>query len=601
MKEVSCRLFDVLLRDLRARGIDAERLVEGTSYSPAHLADKDERVDWSAFLRMMQNARTIWSRDQLIGLGERSTEGPLVQFIGVVARIRFSVATFYEWVCAPDGLGSQMISCTRPTTRLEGPGRLVVEVRMAPGFAPSEELFLITQGTYAAMPKMMGAPPAKVRLVLRPDGADFHVRFTEPRGLVPAVRRLVTAPFNLRRVAHELQDAHTSLLARYEELDTARAQVEVQREVLDLAYQFGQQIWSKRDLREIGDTATKTLLGRRGLLGVRLTIRAFGEICAERGERTGAPTAVVELAADKGRLEAWTAGRDPDCQRLLELVAPTIALAIDNAVAYRDLAEYQVGLEKLVDERTTELRSARDQLAGLVERLEEAKASRENFFANISHEIRTPLSLILLAAGDVERRAGAVLDPRAREGLGAINEGARKLLRLVDELLLLAAGQAGKLELSPEPTDLVALTTHLASAWRPAAEANDLELHVQQPASLVASVDPIAFERVASNLLSNAVKYTPRGGRIDLELALEPDGIRFSVLDTGRGIEPELATRLFRRFERGAGDDRRRSGTGIGLALVKQLVEAHGGTVLAEPRAQGGTELRVQLPRSRVI
>src|SRR5262249_10729209 len=154
------------------------------------------------------------------------------------------------------------------------------------------------------------------------------------------------------------------------------------------------------------------------------------------------------------------------------------------------------------------------------------------FFGNITHEIRTPLSLILLAANDIETRAGRALDERARRGLGAVTDAAHKLVRLVDELLLLAAGQEDKLRPAPERTHLGALVGARVAAWRPAAEAAGLELIEHPTPSVMANVDPVALERVASNLLSNAVKYTPRGGAIEVELADEPDGLRLSVFDT---------------------------------------------------------------------
>jgi signal transduction histidine kinase len=265
------------------------------------------------------------------------------------------------------------------------------------------------------------------------------------------------------------------------------------------------------------------------------------------------------------------------------------------------LAEYQAGLERKVDERTRELREARDQLATTVDQLREAQEVRQRFFANISHEIRTPLSLILLAARDVETRTGAALDDRARGNLGSIGDAARKLVRLVDELLLLAAGQEGKLRVHREPTDLAELLRRLEIAWRPAAEAAGLELAVDLPAVLIANVDPVAIERIASNLVSNAVKYTPKPGRVDIVLAVEPSGVRLSVLDTGPGIAEELASRLFGRFERATSAERVKAGTGLGLSLVKQLVEVHGGQVQALPRAGAGCELRVVLPLAVVL
>ena len=262
-----------------------------------------------------------------------------------------------------------------------------------------------------------------------------------------------------------------------------------------------------------------------------------------------------------------------------------------------ELEKYQRNLERLVEERTAELRDARDQLAGTVEQLREAQGARERFFANISHEIRTPLSLILLAAGDVEAKAGHLLDERGRSNLSTVADSARKLVRLVDELLLLAAADETKLALEPRATDVSRLITTLGATWLPAAEAAGLTLVVRTQPSLVGLVDPVALERIATNLVSNAVKYTPSGGTVELEAALEPLGIRISVLDTGPGIAPELRSRLFGRFERGASG---RSGSGIGLSLVKQLVVAHGGTVDAIDRPGGGTEMRVSLPDHRL-
>ena len=116
---------------------------------------------------------------------------------------------------------------------------------MLPGYARSEELFLVSQGTYAAMPRMLGAAPAQVRAVAIPEGIRYHIEFTESRGVIPAVRRFVTSPFNMKRAADELADAHTSLIARYRELEDARTDLERQRELLALAYELGQRIWAR--------------------------------------------------------------------------------------------------------------------------------------------------------------------------------------------------------------------------------------------------------------------------------------------------------------------------------------------------------------------
>jgi signal transduction histidine kinase len=326
----------------------------------------------------------------------------------------------------------------------------------------------------------------------------------------------------------------------------------------------------------------------------------------------------LEKLTNGGRFHITVPKRTPfltRARRALTYPFTVRAVAGELKAAHEDLAEryqqleqtrdelehYKNNLEKLVDERTVELRQARDQLAATVLQLEEAQQARQRFFGNISHEIRTPLSLILLAAADIERRSGPALDERSLRNLGAVADAAHKLVRLVDELLLLAAGQEDKLRVHPEPTDLGALVDNTVTAWRLAAAAAGLELVHRGAASLLVHVDPVAIERVLSNLLSNAVKYTPRGGALAVELAAEPGGVRLSVLDTGPGIDQELAGRLFGRYERAVGEDRRKAGTGIGLAVVWELVQAHGGTVAAVSREGPGTEMRVTLPSSIVL
>ena len=263
----------------------------------------------------------------------------------------------------------------------------------------------------------------------------------------------------------------------------------------------------------------------------------------------------------------------------------------------RELDAYKTDLERLVEVRTSELSVARDQLSDTVVQLRDAQSAREKFFANISHEIRTPLSLVLLAAGDIEHRAGDALDDRARGALGAVSDAARKVVRLVDDLLLLAAGQEGQAPPSPRdrrprdarrPGDRRHGSTQLRQAGSSSRRASSRTC--SRPSI------PSRSSACVSNLISNAVKYTPRGGKIEVELAKVENGVRISVFDNGPGIDPELAQRLFGRFERAEDAHRRSKGTGIGLSLVKQLVAAHDGEVGAYARSTGGTEMRVVLP-----
>src|SRR5215831_7918082 len=424
----------------------------------------------------------------------------------------------------------------------------------------------------------------------------FRVRYNRRRSTLGSVLRVLSWPFTARAAARELKDAHENLIERYLEIEDARTKLDRQATQLRTAHAVNDLVARDLDLGRTLDTMARALVDEAGFAWAEIALcdRVATDPGAVRSARFGGDgdpardDAPLErpLQARGGELIGQLrvaprpgASRD-ERDELLAFIAPTLAMALQNALSYQALADYRSGLERLVDQRTGELRQARDQLAGTVVELREAQGARERFFGNITHEIRTPLSLILLAAADTANRAGAVLDERARRNLGAVTDAAHKLVRLVDELLLLAAGQEDKLRTSPERCDLAALVNAVIAAWEPAAEAAGLTLTGRVPAAVFAHVDPVAIERVASNLVSNAVKYTPRGGAVEVELADEPDGLRLSVLDTGVGMSEELQSRLFGRFER-ARDGQRQAGTGLGLFLAKQLVEAHGGTIAA--------------------
>ncbi|MGZ3408529.1 MAG: ATP-binding protein, partial [Polyangia bacterium] len=284
-------------------------------------------------------------------------------------------------------------------------------------------------------------------------------------------------------------------------------------------------------------------------------------------------------------------------RQLLEFVLPTLSMALDNAISYRELTDYREALEIKVVERTAELVHARDQLAQSVRSLEEAQQVRDRIFANINHEIRTPLTLVHLAVSDVKQRWGTKLDERSLQQLDGIEMSTRKLLRLVDDLLILAPGREGKLRLTIRAIDLATLLELVVVTWRPAAEQKGLSIAFNGPKRCVRHLDEEKIERVVTNLISNAIKFTPAGGSVQVDLTDDVHGVAIAVRDTGIGIDDDLKKRLFGRFEQGrpavhAGA----RGSGIGLSIVKELTEAHGGEVSVENPRGGGSVFRVLLP-----
>ena len=609
MKEVSSKVFHIFFKPAEAKGISVEDMVAGTPVSAATLRDKNGRIDWADLCQICRNLRPAFSDEEMIEIGRLYFRSPALRFVFVIARLRFTPMGFYRWLSKPrQGAGNQMFTCVVPNHRDISETECELELTLPESYEVCWDFFLISKGNMEEMPKLLGYPPASIVLERIPRGARYRIQIPKRTPFLTRLRRALTWPFTVRAAARELQEAHETLRDRYAEIDAANTALDRQRALLDTAYRFGQRIYGERDASLTSQAIADALVDIAEFTGAAVEAAPAAApdqvVRARAGEPVDSQARTLDLSS-RGHLigsirVGLRKGDAADAQILLDLLAPTIALALDNAFAYRALSDYQKNLEQIVEDRTTELRATSAKLAGTVAELTEAQGGRERFFGHISHEIRTPLSLILLAVSDIERRAGPSLDARGRDSLGAVKDAARKLVRLVDELLLLAAGQEGKLRLYREPTDLARLISSLVAAWRPASDAAGLVLVSRAPTTVVANVDPVAMERIATNLVSNAVKYTPRGGTVEIELVIENgQDIGLSVLDTGPGIPDDLLARLFGRFERAAGDDRRKAGHGLGLSLVKQLVEGHGGEVTVSSRAPvAGTHMRVAIPRA---
>ncbi|MDB4965657.1 MAG: hypothetical protein JWN44_1346, partial [Myxococcales bacterium] len=208
-----------------------------------------------------------------------------------------------------------------------------------------------------------------------------------------------------------------------------------------------------------------------------------------------------------------------------------------------------------------------------------------------------PLTLIHLAVSDLKVRFRPHLDTRSAQELDGIEMSTRKLLRLVDDLLLVAAGHEGKLQLRVAAVDLARMLELCVATWRPSAEQKGLSISFNGPPRCVRTVDEEKMERVVTNLISNALKFTPSGGSIQVDLTENVDGVAIAVRDTGIGIDDDLRKRLFGRFEQGRPAVHAGSrGSGIGLSIVKELTEAHGGEVSVESPRGGGSVFRISLP-----
>ncbi len=239
-----------------------------------------------------------------------------------------------------------------------------------------------------------------------------------------------------------------------------------------------------------------------------------------------------------------------------------------------------------------------DDLQSALQKLKELDRLKSRFFANISHELRTPLTLVLAPLSEL---ASTVTGPEAQQQVRVIRRNAERLLGLINDLLDLSSLDAGGLRLNLAEMDIrsVAASVHENSMPAALAEGIDLQL-VSDPPSKRIWGDAHRLEIVLTNLVSNAIKFTPRDGRIEIRVEDRDVGVQVEVEDTGLGIPVDDLPRVFERFFQVNPTDRRREGgVGIGLALAKELVELHGGTIAVTSPGTNGTTFSFFLPFGR--
>ena len=333
-------------------------------------------------------------------------------------------------------------------------------------------------------------------------------------------------------------------------------------------------------------------------------VSAFGQ---ERrvavGVRTTAVTQrehVVAAREDTASLREEAASLREEAAGLRE---ETSSLRETALRAREEAAQARSELEQLM----AQMREANERLVvvtvraqTMTEDAEEANHLKDEFLATVSHELRTPLNAIL---GWARMLGSTQLPPdRAGHAIATIERNASALAHIIEDLLDVSRIVAGTLHLTPQPVDLVAVAQAALDAVRPLAATKNVELAFSPDLEALEPVsgDAGRLQQVIWNLLANAIKFTPAGGRVAVFVERSNDDMAVRVVDTGQGISPDFLPHVFERFRQADGaTTRRHTGLGLGLAIVRQLVELHEGTVHAASEGVGrGATFIVRLPIS---
>ncbi len=285
---------------------------------------------------------------------------------------------------------------------------------------------------------------------------------------------------------------------------------------------------------------------------------------------------------------------------LVEVFCSRLSVAFDNVILYDQLHEANIRLEERVRARTLELTTAADRLA-----LQRTELRRSNEFKNeilgtVAHDLRNPLGVILGRTELMKELLAAepLQIERVTDQLGHIRASAGQMTELVNDLISDAMMDAHNIAIRHEEIDLVKMLGEIVSANRPLAEKKRQTITLIAPPHQIGSCDPDRLREAVDNLVSNAIKYSPLAGHIELTMSATEADILIRVSDEGPGLSAEDISRVFGRFQRlSARPTGGESSTGLGLSIVKRVVELHGGLIGAESRGPGlGATFTIRLP-----
>jgi two-component system, NtrC family, sensor histidine kinase KinB len=232
--------------------------------------------------------------------------------------------------------------------------------------------------------------------------------------------------------------------------------------------------------------------------------------------------------------------------------------------------------------------------------LRDKDRARVNLVATLSHELKTPLTSLALSAELLERDKGN-LAPKQRELLATASEDINRIRHLADDLLNLARGETGTISLHSIIVDLAGVIREVMGTFALQAEQKSIALKCAiDPSTPEVFADPVKLSWVVSNLIGNAIRYTPGGGSITISSAGDGDVARIEVSDTGPGVAPEIRDHLFERYAQWHVNGGKAGSAGLGLAIAKEIVEAHGGRIFVNSTVNKGTRFIVELPLRRV-
>lgn len=578
-KEVSCRALLILFEGARRKSIPVEKLCDGVTYPLSVLRDPHERVEWDVFRRIAANLTRFVADDEFEALGFQAVRlGSIFPAAVVAARFLFNCKDVYYWTNTDiKGPGAQMFTCIEASIQQLGANHLAITLIVSPGHEYCREFFLMTKGAERATPTIIGLPPAIVEMKQIQRGAIYDVVYPEGGGALSWVRKAVIWPFAAPKIARELKNANEVLHERYSQLEEAQSKIQHQAVQLQTAFSISEVIRKNLNLDATVEAVAQSL--------VDVAHFAAAEVCLDANfEGDNVSRDVIKGAAPPsppnfiknlevhgqpiGTIQIWLPpGTAPkEAEELLDQVAPSIAMEIDDAISFTLLNEYR----------------NRD-------RLRQREFSREQFESQeaerkrIASELHDGLGQDLL-----------VVNNELQQFLNH-NDQPHEELRRVAELVQGSIEGVREISSNLHPHHLDRLGLCAAIEAMADAVRHSSGLNIDLSCDKIDGIFPKEIEihvyRIIQEALSNVIRHA-RATKAAISARNVSGGIEIEVSDNGMGfvIPSGTATSVLQT----PGEPLH----GFGLSSMRARARIIGGTLTVDSKPGSGTRVTLTVPHS---
>lgn len=621
-KEVSCKILQPAFLACQKKGIGTEKIIHDIPYDIEYLSNKHERIEWAAFVKIIKNLRTYFDSEEFEKIGTlHVTPGFYPE--GILAGLIFFSSNKFSRILVKKvfKIGDMMISCIKHEINFPRRNNIFVKLDLYNNYQNCPDFFLWIKIYWSELGKLVGHKNFKIIMDITERGATYDISW-EKEGIGYNIKKRLMWLFNIRKAFSDLTESHEKLLKQHNELEESKRILQKQTTQLKTVHNISKSIKQNPDIKKTLGEITSTLIKDAEFTYAKVILlkdiegNNFELESSSGAENNGSKIFIKDLEINKNKIgklfiQPKINSYELETEELLNYLIPVINISVHDALVLRTITDYKNNLENKVEDRTSELQKAQDELSKTILLLREAQQSQNRFFTNISHEFRTPLTLIM---GPAEQILQQSKNSDVIEEAELIYRNAKKLNRLANQLLDISKIEAGTIKLKAGNYNLSEILKENISLFQSFAERKKISLELLAlPAKIFIHLDRDKFDKIIGNLLSNAIKFTPNGGYVNIEVNdtyfnrhlffAENQNLEFieiAVSDSGIGIPNDKLGNIFDRFYQVDNNlTRAYEGTGIGLSLTKELVELHRGKIIVESLEGKGSTFRIFLPKGK--